>query len=59
MRIAAADVGNDSIKDIFEELEYGLNIANIVARDTEDHPIIGVKELNNENPLDGIHIMNI
>ena len=59
MRIAAADVGNDSIKVIFEELEYELNISNIVARDTEDHPIIGVKELNNKNPLDGIHIMNI
>ncbi|MBU8881236.1 ParM/StbA family protein [Bacillus sp. FJAT-29790] len=55
-RIAAVDVGNDSIKAIFGELEYELNIPNIVARDTEDRPVIGIEELNNKNPLDGIHI---
>jgi plasmid segregation protein ParM len=55
-RIAAVDVGNDSIKAIFGELEYELNIPNIVARDTEDRPVIGIEELDNKNPLDGIHI---
>ncbi len=55
-RIAAVDVGNDSIKAIFGELEYELNIPNIVARDTEDRPVIGIEELDNKNPLEGIHI---
>ncbi|MFJ5717115.1 hypothetical protein [Neobacillus sp. NPDC093127] len=55
-RIAAVDVGNDSIKAIFGELEYELNIPNIVARDTEDRPVIGIEELDTKDPLDGIHI---
>lgn len=55
-RIAAVDVGNDSVKAIFGEVEYELNIPNIVARDTEDRPVIGIEELNTKNPLDGIHI---
>ncbi|WNS75376.1 ParM/StbA family protein [Bacillus sp. DTU_2020_1000418_1_SI_GHA_SEK_038] len=55
-RIAAIDVGNDSVKAIFGELEYELNIPNIIARDTEDRPIIGIEELDQKNPLDGIHI---
>ncbi|MGG3561510.1 ParM/StbA family protein [Neobacillus rhizosphaerae] len=55
-RVAAVDVGNDSIKAIFGELEYELNIPNIIARDTEDRPVIGIEELDNKNPLDGIHI---
>jgi plasmid segregation protein ParM len=55
-RIAAVDVGNDSIKAIFGELEYELNIPNIVARDTEDRPVIGIEELDSKNPLEGIHI---
>ncbi|MER2057389.1 MAG: ParM/StbA family protein [Niallia sp.] len=55
-RIAAVDVGNDSIKAIFGELEYELNIPNIMARDTEDRPVIGIEELDNKNPLEGIHI---
>lgn len=55
-RIAAVDVGNDSIKAIFGELEYELNIPNIIGRDTEDRPVIGIEELNNKNPLEGIHI---
>ncbi|WHY77561.1 ParM/StbA family protein [Neobacillus sp. WH10] len=55
-RIAAVDVGNDSIKAIFGELEYELNIPNIVARDTEDRPVIGIEELDDKNPLDGIHV---
>jgi plasmid segregation protein ParM len=55
-RKAAVDVGNDSIKAIFGELDYELNIPNIIARDTEDRPVIGIEELNSKNPLDGIHI---
>lgn len=55
-RIAAIDVGNDSIKAIFGEMEYELNIPNIIARDTEDRPVIGIEELDDKDPLDGIHI---
>ncbi|MCC3359035.1 ParM/StbA family protein [Bacillus sp. REN16] len=55
-RIAAVDVGNDSIKAIFGELDYELNIPNIIARDTEDRPVIGIEELNSKDPLEGIHI---
>ena len=55
-RIAAVDVGNDSIKAIFGELDYELNIPNIMARDTEDRPVIGIEELNSKDPLQGIHI---
>ncbi|MFC7687779.1 hypothetical protein [Ureibacillus sp. GCM10028918] len=55
-RTAAVDVGNDSIKAIFGEVEYELNIPNIVARDTEDRPVIGIEELDTKNPLEGIHI---
>src|SRR5690625_7120307 len=55
-RIAAVDVGNYSIKAIFGELEYELNIPNIVARDTEDRPVIGIEDLDNKDPLEGIHL---
>ncbi|WP_010677363.1 ParM/StbA family protein [Bacillus timonensis] len=55
-RIAAVDVGNDSVKAIFGGLEYELNIPNIIARDTEDRPVIGIEELNSKDPLEGIHI---
>ncbi|WP_423408589.1 hypothetical protein AABM38_23730 [Heyndrickxia sp. MSNUG] len=55
-RIAAVDVGNDSIKAIFGEFDNELNIPNIVARDTEDRPVIGIEELDTKDPIDGIHI---
>lgn len=55
-RIAALDVGNDSVKAIFGEFDYELNIPNIIARDVEDRPVIGIEELDSKNPLDGIHI---
>ncbi|WLR55186.1 ParM/StbA family protein [Mesobacillus subterraneus] len=55
-RIAAVDVGNDSIKAILGEFDNELNIPNIVARDTEDRPVIGIEELDTKDPLDGIHI---
>jgi plasmid segregation protein ParM len=55
-RIAAIDVGNDSVKAIFGEMDYELNIPNIIARDVEDRPIIGIEELDTKNPLEGIHV---
>lgn len=55
-RIAAIDVGNDSLKGIFGKMEAEINIPNIIARDTEDRPIIGIEELDNQDPVDGIHI---
>jgi plasmid segregation protein ParM len=55
-RIAAIDVGNDSIKALFGKADYELNIPNVIARDTEDRPVIGIEELNDKDPLEGIHI---
>ncbi|WP_342488776.1 ParM/StbA family protein [Cytobacillus sp. FSL W7-1323] len=55
-RIAAVDVGNDSLKAIFGKVENELNLPNVVARDIEDRPVIGIEELNSKDPLDGIHI---
>ncbi|MFD1705195.1 hypothetical protein ACFSCZ_00325 [Siminovitchia sediminis] len=55
-RLAAIDVGNDSLKGIFGELDHEIQIPNIIARDVEDRPVIGLEELNNQDPLDGIHI---
>ncbi|RFU67933.1 ParM/StbA family protein [Bacillus sp. V59.32b] len=55
-RIAAVDVGNDAIKALFGKLDSELYIPNVVARDTEDRPVIGIEELNEQDPIDGIHI---
>ena len=55
-RIAAVDVGNDSVKALFGKMDYELYIPNVIARDTEDRPVIGIEELNEKNPLDGIHV---
>ncbi|MBO9130146.1 ParM/StbA family protein [Bacillus sp. 165] len=55
-RIAAVDVGNDSLKGIFGKMEVQINIPNVIARDIEDRPVIGIEELNKQNPVDGIHI---
>lgn len=55
-RIAAVDVGNDSVKALFGDLDYEINIPNIIALDTEDRPVIGMEELNKKNPLEGIHV---
>ncbi|UKS65178.1 ParM/StbA family protein [Rossellomorea marisflavi] len=55
-RIAAIDVGNDSLKGVFGKLEAEVNIPNVIARDIEDRPIIGIEELDAQSPLDGIHI---
>lgn len=55
-RIAAIDVGNDAIKAIFGKLDSELYLPNVIARDIEDRPVIGIEDLNEQNPLDGIHI---
>jgi plasmid segregation protein ParM len=55
-RIAAVDVGNDAVKAIFGKLDYELSIPNVVARDIEDRPVIGIEELDTKDPLTGIHI---
>lgn len=55
-RITAVDVGNDCVKALFGKGDYELYIPNVIARDTEDRPVIGIEELNNKNPLDGIHV---
>ncbi|GLB59151.1 ParM/StbA family protein [Cytobacillus sp. NCCP-133] len=55
-RIAAVDVGNDSIKAIFGKLDSELNIPNVIAREVEDRPVIGIEDLDSKNPLEGIHI---
>jgi plasmid segregation protein ParM len=55
-RIAAVDVGNDAVKAIFGKLDYELSIPNVVARDIEDRPVIGIEELDSKDPLTGIHI---
>ena len=55
-RIAAVDVGNDAIKAIFGKLDSELYIPNVIAKDVEDRPVIGIEELDENNPLDGIHI---
>ena len=55
-RIAAIDVGNDSLKAIFGKLEAELNIPNVIAQDIEDRPVIGIEELDKQEPIEGIHI---
>lgn len=55
-RIAAVDVGNDSVKAIFGNLEEDLYIPNVIAHDVEERPIIGIEELDKQNPSDGIHV---
>ncbi|WP_134702873.1 ParM/StbA family protein [Ammoniphilus sp. YIM 78166] len=55
-RIAAVDVGNDSLKAIFGKMESELNIPNVIARDVADRPVIGIEELDNQDPIEGIHV---
>lgn len=55
-RICAVDVGNDAVKAVFGKLDYELYIPNVIARDTADRPVIGIEDLNEKNPIDGIHI---
>lgn len=55
-RIAAVDVGNDAVKALFGKLDAELYIPNVIARDLEDRPVIGIEELNEKDPLENIHI---
>jgi plasmid segregation protein ParM len=55
-RICAIDVGNDSVKALFGKSEYELYIPNVIARETEDRPVIGIEDLNDKDPIEGIHI---
>lgn len=55
-RIAAIDVGNDSLKAIFGKLEADLHIPNVIAHDTADRPIIGVEDLDEQEATEGIHV---
>ncbi|RFU62418.1 ParM/StbA family protein [Peribacillus glennii] len=55
-RIAAVDVGNDAIKALFGKLDSELYIPNVIARDIEDRPVIGIEDLNEQDPIDGLHI---
>ncbi|WP_174734696.1 plasmid segregation protein ParM domain-containing protein [Mesobacillus harenae] len=55
-RICAIDVGNDAVKALFGKTDYELYIPNVIARDTEDRPVIGIEELNEKDPVEGIHI---
>ncbi|MFD2680732.1 hypothetical protein ACFSUL_08165 [Bacillus seohaeanensis] len=55
-RIAAIDVGNDSLKAIFGEMDTEFTIPNVIARDVKDRPIIGIEDLDSQDPLEGIHI---
>lgn len=55
-RLAAVDVGNDSLKAIFGKYDYELTIPNVIAHDIEDRPVIGIEELDSKDPLEGIHI---
>lgn len=55
-RIAAVDVGNDSLKAIFGKMEKQMNIPNVIARDIKDRPVIGIEELDHQDPIEGIHI---
>ena len=55
-RIAAVDVGNDAIKALFGKLDAELYIPNVIAQDIADRPVIGIEDLDQHDPLDGIHI---
>lgn len=55
-RIAAVDVGNDAVKALFGKLDSELYIPNVVARDLEDRPVIGIEELDEKDPMENIHV---
>src|SRR5699024_4861985 len=55
-RIAAVDVGNDALKANFGKMEDEFYLPNVIARDVEDRPVIGIEELDEKDVLDNIHI---
>ena len=50
------DVGNKSLKAIFGKMDIELNIPSVIARDVQDCPVIGIEELDNQDPVEGIDI---
>ncbi len=55
-RIAAVDVGNDALKANFGKMESNCYIPNVIARDMEDRPVIGIEDLDKKDPIDNLHI---
>ncbi len=55
-RIASVDVGNDALKANFGKLESNFYLPNVIARDMEDRPVIGIEDLDEKEVLDNIHI---
>lgn len=55
-RIAAVDVGNDALKANFGKMESNSYIPNVIARDMEDRPVIGIEDLDKKEPIDNLHI---
>lgn len=55
-RVAAVDVGNDALKANFGRMEDEFYLPNVIARDVEDRPVIGIEDLDEKDVLDNIHI---
>lgn len=55
-RVAAVDVGNDALKANFGQMEDEFYLPNVIARDVEDRPVIGIEDLDEKDVLDNIHI---
>lgn len=55
-RVAAVDVGNDAVKANFGKMEQSYYIPNVIARDMEDRPVIGIEDLDEKDPVDNLHI---
>ncbi|RYG72545.1 ParM/StbA family protein [Lentibacillus lipolyticus] len=55
-RVAAVDVGNDAVKANFGKMEQSYYIPNVIARDMEDRPVIGIEDLDEKDPIDNLHI---
>jgi plasmid segregation protein ParM len=55
-RIAAVDVGNDAVKANFGNMDEEFYLPNVIARDMEDRPVIGIEDLDEKDVMDNIHI---
>ncbi|GAA0437687.1 hypothetical protein GCM10008983_13220 [Lentibacillus halophilus] len=55
-RIAAVDVGNDALKANFGQMDESYYIPNVISRDVEDRPVIGIEDLDEKEPIDNLHI---
>src|SRR5699024_12644629 len=55
-RVAAVDVGNDAVKANFGKMDNSYYIPNVVARDMEDRPVIGIEDLDDKDPIAYLHI---